>query len=175
MRKFARLLVGVATILACLGAVSGPAFAGEHGGQAGHGRETASGIDIRSAWARASAGRAVNGAAYLAIVNSGSEDDRLTGAMSAAAARTEIHAHIEKNGVMRMTRLDGLDVPAGKTVTLRPGGLHIMLFRLHRPLMKGDRFDLELRFRSGVSKRVEVEVHPIGGRPMRHEGHGARQ
>ncbi len=175
MRNFTGRLASVAAMLACLGALSGPALAEQHSHQSGSGQETASGIDVRSAWARASAGRAVNGAAYLAIVNSGSEDDRLTGAVSAAAARTEIHAHVERDGVMRMTKLDGLDIPAGKTVTLKPGGLHIMLFRLRSPLRKGGRFDLELHFRSGVKKTVEVEVHPIGGRPMGHEGHGAHK
>ena len=173
MRNLAGLLA--VAVLAALGALSGPAPAGAHGSHVGHGRVAASGIDVRSAWARASAGRAVNGAAYLEIVNSGNRDDRLTGAVSAVAARIEIHAHVEKNGVMRMTKLDGLDVPAGKTVTLKPGGLHIMLFRLRKPLRKGDRFDLELHFGSGARKKVEVEVLPIGGRPMRHGGHGARQ
>ena len=173
MRNFAGLLASVATMLTCLGALSGPAPAGEHGSQAGHGRETASGIDVRSAWARASAGRAVNGAAYLAIVNSGSEDDRLTGAASSVAMRTEIHAHVERDGVMRMTKLDGLDIPAGKTLVLKPGGLHIMLLRLRNPLKTGDRFDLELHFGSGVTKKVEVKVRSIGGRPTRHEGNGA--
>lgn len=172
MRNLAVLLA--VAVLAALGALSGPAPAGAHGIHVGYGR-VASGIDVRSAWARASAGRAVNGAAYLEIVNSGNRDDRLTGAVSAVAARTEIHAHVEKNGVMRMTKLGGLDVPAGETVTLQPGGLHIMLFRLRKPLRKGDRFDLELHFGSGVRRKVEVEVLPIGSRPTRHGGHGARQ
>ena len=170
-----RNLAGLLAVLACVGVLSDTASAREQGSRSVHGPEIGSGIDVRSAWARASAGRAVNSAAYLIIVNSGDRDDRLTGAASAVAERTEIHAHVEHDGVMRMTKLDGLDVPAGKTVILMPGDLHIMLFRVHKPLRTGDRFDLELHFRSGVRKKVEVEVLPIGGGPMRHEGHAARQ
>ncbi len=173
MRNFMGFLASVAMMLACLGALSGPTLAQQHSHQSGNGQEVSSGIDVRSAWARASAGRAVNGAAYLAIVNSGTRGDRLTGAASSVAMRTEMHDHVERDGVMRMTKLDGLDIPAGRTVVLKPGGLHIMLLRLRNPLKAGDRFDLELHFGSGVTKKVEVEVRPIGGRPTRHEGHGA--
>lgn len=133
-----------------------------------HRHQTAPAVEARSGWARASAGRAANGAAYLVIVNSGERDDRLTAAASDVAARTEIHAHTEDgDGVMRMRRLDGIDLPAGEAVRLRPGGLHLMLFGLRAPLIAGDRFTVDLSFASGATGRVEVVVRPIGapGRP----------
>ncbi len=141
----------------------------------GH-RHAASGVDVRSGWARASAGRAVNGAAYLVIANSGHRNDRLTGASSGVAERTEIHDHVDDNGVLRMIRLDGVDLPAGKTVSFRPGGRHIMLLNLREPLRAGDGFEVELFFASGARKRAEIAVRPIGAGPPgdgRHRrGHG---
>lgn len=69
-----------------------------------------------------------NGAAYLTLTNHGAAD-RLVGVTSDLAEAAEIHSMETKDGIMEMRKLDGLDVPAGGTVELKPGGLHIMLIK----------------------------------------------
>jgi hypothetical protein len=63
----------------------------------------------------------------MTIRNAG-EADRLVAASSAVTTSIELHTHREANGVMRMERVEAVDVPAGGTVTFAPGGLHLMLF-----------------------------------------------
>src|SRR3954453_1274449 len=96
-------------------------------------------------WARASAGAAKNGAAYLTITAQG-QPDKLTGASTPAAATTELHESMADMGMMKMRPLPGLSLDPGKKVTLAPGGYHLMLMGLKEPLKVGNTFPLTLRF-----------------------------
>jgi copper(I)-binding protein len=89
-------------------------------------------LEIQAPWARATPGQAQNGAAYLTIVSP--TTDRLTAASSPVAKKVELHTMSMEGGVMRMRPLAAMDIPAGQTVTLSPGGTHIMLLGLTRPL-----------------------------------------
>lgn len=120
------------------------------------------GLSVTKAWARATPGLAKNGGAYVTIVNRTGKDDRLVAASGDVAARVEIHTHIMDNGVMRMRRVEGIDIPAGKTLNMRPGGYHVMLIGLHKPLKKGETFPITLTFRSGAKETVTIEVQRIG-------------
>jgi len=137
--------------------------------------------DIKNAWARATPGRTENGAAYLTIVSPG--PDRLTGVSTPQASKAELHNMTMQNGVMEMRPLAGIDLPAGQPVTLKPGGMHIMLVGLKQPLKKGESFPLTLSFEKAGSKEVTVAVEapgamapqaggvgtmPIGHMPMKH-------
>ncbi|MBY0430299.1 MAG: copper chaperone PCu(A)C, partial [Rhodospirillales bacterium] len=82
-------------------------------------------LDITRAWARLPAG-APNGAAFMTIVNKGPAD-RLTGAKADLARTVELHTHVQEGDIMRMRPVPAIDVPAGQTVTMKPGGLHVML------------------------------------------------
>ena len=89
-----------------------------------------------------------NSVGYLKIQNNGIDDDWLMAATSDLARKTELHSMTMDNGVMRMRRVDsGIKVPAGGTVTLAPGGYHIMLIGLKTPLTAGQAFDVTLEFR----------------------------
>ena len=103
-------------------------------------------IKITHPWARATAGQAVNGAVYVSFDNQGKEADRLLSAASPIAEKVELHTHLMEEGVMKMRPVPAIDLPAGATVTLKPGGLHIMLFGLKAPLVEGTRFPLTLVF-----------------------------
>ena len=105
-------------------------------------------------------------AAYATITNTGGADDRLVAVRADIAGRSEIHAMEVENGVMRMRALpEGLPVPAGETVVLEPGGLHLMLMRLESRPGQGDDVILTLEFeRAGV---VELRAPVV---EMRH-GH----
>lgn len=138
-------LFAVLAALAVTGLAAAPAAA-----------EEASGIGIVNPWARATPGASKIGALYLEIQAAESAGDRLTGASSPAAAVTEIHTHVEEAGVMKMRRLDAVDVPAGETRVFKPGGLHLMLIDLIAPLKEGEEISVKLTFeKAGV---IEIEA-----------------
>jgi copper(I)-binding protein len=133
----------------------------DHGGD--HMKTMASGVTITAPWARASAGRARNGAAYVVLQKAGGADDRLVAAEAAVAGRVELHSHLMENGVLRMRQVKGgIPVPAGKMVTLKPGGLHIMFMGLKAPFKEGETFPLTLVFEKAGKKTVEVKVKGVG-------------
>ena len=100
------------------------------------------------------------GAGWLTIRNTGGED-RLVGAESPAAARVELHTHLHEGGVMKMRKVEGIDVPAGGEAALEPGGDHLMLFDLKAGLTPGDTFPLTLVFEKAGSVTVEMRVVPL--------------
>jgi copper(I)-binding protein len=121
---------------------------------------TAQEVAITDAWARATPGGAQTGAAYLTLVSS--KPDRLTGISTPAAEQAGLHVMTMVGNVMQMRPVDGIDLPAGQAVTLKPGGYHIMMTGLARPLHPGDSFPLTLSFASGGSEQVTVAVRGLG-------------
>ena len=115
-------------------------------------------IRIIQPWARATAGTATVGAAYMTLDNTGPKADRLIEASSAVAAKTEVHTHIIEGDIMRMRAIDGVDLPPGETVEFQPGGLHVMLIGLTAALETGKNFPLTLTFARAGATTVEVEV-----------------
>ena len=134
-------------------------------------------LQIDHPWARATAPQQANGAAYLTIANQGSGADRIVGAESTAAATVELHTHdVDSAGVMRMREVEAIELPAGETTALRPGGLHVMLIGLAAPLVEGETFPLTLVFEAAGAVEVEVQVEAVtfgvgDAAPMGH-GHG---
>ncbi|GAB4574095.1 MAG: hypothetical protein Kow0077_18920 [Anaerolineae bacterium] len=105
------------------------------------------------------AGSPAVSAAYLTLTNSGGAADRLVGAETDAATVVEIHTVEMDNGVMRMRPVaDGIEVPAGGSISLEPGGYHLMLIDLTRDLVAGETIALTLHFASGKTLQVEAEV-----------------
>ena len=99
-------------------------------------------------WVRATPPGAPTGAAYGLLVNLGAEADTLVSASSDVASAVELHEMVMAEGdVMQMRPLaDGITVPPGDFVALQPGGLHIMLIDLQRPLVAGESVDFVLTF-----------------------------
>lgn len=120
-------------------------------------------------WARPTPGQVKNGAAYLRIVNSGGAD-KLVGAATPAAKRVELHTHEHADGVMRMRQVKEIAVPAKGEVALKPGGLHVMLFDLEKPLHEGFGFPLTLTFEKAGKVEVIVQIEKPG---TQSKGHGA--
>ncbi|MEI6560148.1 MAG: copper chaperone PCu(A)C [Rhodospirillaceae bacterium] len=131
-------------------------------------------IEIEHPWARATAEGAANGAAFLVLTNGGKTADRLVGTSSPAAAKVQLHAHIDDNGVMRMREVNAIDLAPDATVKLAPGGLHVMLLGLTEPLKKGKAFPLTLTFEKAGAVTVEVSVQGAGDLKPGHE-HGPGQ
>jgi copper(I)-binding protein len=111
-------------------------------------------------WARASAGAAKAGAAYLTITDQG-QPDRLIGASTPVADTAELHESSGDMGNMKMRPVNGLDLAPGKPVKLAPGGSHLMLMGLKAPLKAGDTFPLTLRFEHAPPLTVTVTVEPL--------------
>lgn len=104
------------------------------------------------------ADRGPTGAVFLTLRNTGSAPDRLIKAVSAMADVTEIHNVFDNNGVMEMRPVDGVDIPAGGTVLLKPGSFHVMLIGLHKGLALGDQFDVTLEFQQAGKLTVTSTV-----------------
>ncbi len=118
-------------------------------------------IVVENAWARASAGPARNGAAYVTLFNRGA-DIALTGVETPAAGRAELHVHVLDGDVARMRPVPSVALPAHERVAFAPGGLHVMLRDLRAPLEEGAIFPLTLRFADGDSRTVQVMVGGVG-------------
>jgi periplasmic copper chaperone A len=120
---------------------------------------------ISQAWSRATPGGAKIGAGYFTIENKGSAADRLVAISSEAAGKVEVHEMAMNNGVMKMRPVDnGLTIEPGKTVTLAPGGYHLMLMDLKAPLKQGDSVPLTLEFEKAGKVAVTLDVQGVGAK-----------
>ncbi len=116
-------------------------------GAAGVNAETHCVIVFDKMQVRATIGTMPTSAAYLSITSPGPDGDRLLNVVSDLAGKTELHTMIMDNGIMRMRQIEGgIEIPAGKTVYLAPGGTHIMLMGLTAPLQAGTSYSLSLIF-----------------------------
>ena len=98
------------------------------------------------------------------IENNGGSADRLVEVKTSRASMAMLHANDSSGGVARMRVMDGIDLPAGGRVELRPGGSHVMLEGLSAPLAAGDRFDLQLHFQRAGHRTMSVMVVAPGSR-----------
>ncbi len=127
-------------------------------------------IAISDPYARAVPPGQPNSAVFLSLTNSSAQNHALVGAESPVAGVTELHTHVNEDGMMRMRRIDRIELPAGETVTLKPGGLHLMLIGLKQSLEPGASVDLTLIYDDGSRMSVQAPVRQIGMPPMQHPG-----
>ena len=110
-------------------------------------------------------------AGFVLLRNAGAAD-RVMGAASPVAGRVEMHVTVREGEVMKMREVSAFEIPAGGTFELRPGGAHLMLMGLKRPLKKGDKVPLTLKLEKGGELTVELEVQEMGARaPAHRRGH----
>jgi copper(I)-binding protein len=120
-------------------------------------------LEIKQPWARATPKGAPVAGGYMTITNTGTTSDRLIGGSSPAAGRFEIHEMRMINGTMQMRPLsNGLEIPAGQTVELKPGSYHLMFMQLKQPFEKGRRVKGTLIFEKAGAVDVEFAVEAIG-------------
>src|SRR5205809_1119967 len=119
-------------------------------------------LQISQPWVRATPKGAAVAGGYLKITNTGTTPDRLLGGSTDAAKRFEIHQMSMDNGVMKMRELkNGLEIPPGATVELKPSSYHIMMQELAHPLAKGERVKASLTFEKAGKGDVEFAVEAI--------------
>jgi copper(I)-binding protein len=134
----------------------------------------AEGIVVEDAYARASTPTAKSGAAFMVLMNTSDQDDRLIGAKSDVAARVELHTHREiADGVMKMMEVEeGFVIPAGGSHMLARGGDHVMFMGLNEPFADGDTVAVTLVFEHAGEVAVEIPVD-LNRKPTHGGGHGA--
>ncbi|MFN0219424.1 MAG: copper chaperone PCu(A)C [Hyphomicrobium sp.] len=123
---------------------------------------TSKGVTVAHPWARATPGGSSVGVAFMEIKTEAGVADRLVTVASPVAGRVEIHTHIMDGDVMKMRRVDSVELKPGESHILKPGGEHVMLFDLKKPLKEGDLVALSLTFEKAGVIEVEGTVEPVG-------------
>jgi len=112
---------------------------------------------VAEPWARSTATGQKAGGGFMTL-KGGAQADRLLGGSTPLAERVELHTMSMDGNVMRMRQVEGIDVPAGQTVALAPGGLHVMFMGLKEELKPGAKVPLTLNFERAGTVQVQVEV-----------------
>ncbi|HNQ05359.1 MAG TPA: copper chaperone PCu(A)C [Thiobacillaceae bacterium] len=131
----------------------------------------ADGVRVENAWVRATApGQKVAGG-YMDLT--ADAHMRLVGGSSPVSAHLELHRMHMEGGVMVMRPLSEIPLPKGQTVSLKPGGLHIMFIDLKRPIREGDQVPIRLDLRDAAGKdlTLRIEARAMRGQGMGHAHH----
>jgi len=126
--------------------------------------------EVKDAWARASVPGQMTTGAFMKIT--AKETVKLVAGSSPKAGVVEVHEMKMDGNVMKMRAVaGGLDLPAGKTVELKPGGYHVMLMDLKGPLAKDSQVPLTLVFKDakGVESKLELKVPVQASAPQTHQ------
>ena len=131
-------------------------------------------VTISGAYVRAVPPGQPNSASFMQASNAGSAAHALIGGSSPAAEVVELHTHTMEGGMMRMRQVDKIDIPAGGSVSLQPGGLHVMLIGLKQKLAPGEDVPLTLKFEDGseVTLQAPVKKLQMKMKPMDHGSMG---
>jgi len=127
-------------------------------------------ISISDARARAVPPGADISAAFMNVKNNAATDLAILGADSSVAESVELHSNSMADGKMKMRRIDQIELAANSEVALQPGGLHIMLIGLRRPLVEGETIELTLNLSNNTSELLQIPVVHIepGMKKMHH-------
>lgn len=113
-------------------------------------------VTVGEPWVRATVAAQKATGAFMTLTST--QPTKLVGVSSPAAGTVEVHEMKMENDMMRMRQLPALDLPAGQTVKLAPGGYHLMLLDLKQPLKDGDKIPLTLEFEDAKKVRSKVVV-----------------
>jgi copper(I)-binding protein len=139
MKRRSLLVLAIAAAFAAL-----PAVAGE--------------LAVVNAWSRSTPPVAKVGVVYFTLKNDTKKSDRLLKLSTPVASKVEVHRTEELDGIARMREVAVLHVDAGQTLEFQPGGLHVMLMGLRKPLIAGTSYDLDLLFEVAGPRKVRVDV-----------------
>ena len=123
---------------------------------------SASDVMVMGAFARASAvPTATSGVVYMTLTNHGAAAEKLLSISTPAAGMAMLHESVNEGGVASMKEMPGLEIPAGGSIEMKPGGMHVMLMGLSAPLKKGDTLKLTLTFEHAGAVDVEAKVGDV--------------
>lgn len=120
-------------------------------------------LTVSDAWVRAAPPTATVMAGYLTLANPTDQPVTLTAAASPSFERVEMHDMTHENGVMKMRKLDQIEIAAGGTAELAPGGRHLMLIRPQRAFAVGDQIEVTLTVCGEHAQTVTLPVREAGG------------
>ena len=115
-------------------------------------------VDVKDAWVRSSVPGQMGTGAFMKIT--AKTGTQLVGVSSPVAGVGEVHEMKMDGDIMKMRALPALDLPAGKTVELKPGGYHVMLMDLKQPLLKDSKVPLTLTFKDakGIQSKLDLTL-----------------
>lgn len=129
-------------------------------------------VAVRDGYVRAPIPGQNMAAAFMVISNDGDKPMQLVAVKSDVAAQLELHGHTHDNGIMRMRRVDSVAVPARGEVALAPGGLHLMLIDVRKPLVEKQQVAFTLVFGDGTEVKAQVPVVSVmNEKPADHSHH----
>ncbi len=132
----------------------------------------AAAIELHDAWGTPTPGGRDISAGYVEIINGTDAEDRLVSVSSPRAERVEVHEMSMEGGVMRMRAVEGgLAIPAGETVALAPGGLHLMFYGATQPFAVGESIPVTLTFANAGEMQIAMSVRIPGATSPEHSGH----
>ena len=122
-------------------------------------------IEVNDAWARDTVGRTASAAVFMTLASP--SGDRLVGASTPVAGKTDLMTMQGGSAAMEMAYVDAIEIPARTRVSLDPGGLHVWLADLKQPLRSGESFALTLEFENAGRREVSVAIiAPAAPAPM---------
>jgi periplasmic copper chaperone A len=122
---------------------------------------------LYNAFTRAMPPTARAGGGFVAIANTGTEDDRLVSAASPSAPVVQLHNMIMDNGVMIMREFEnGIEIPAGMVTMLQPGGMHVMFIDAPKPFAEGETVKVTLTFEKAGDVTIDLPVGALGSTDM---------
>lgn len=121
---------------------------------------TRDGLQISAAWTRATIGTARPAVLYLTIRNAG-PDDRLIDVSTPVSGMAMLHETVVQDGTAQMRHVPGVDIAAGGSAALAPGGLHGMLMQLSAPLVQGETLPVTLTFAKAGSVDITADILPL--------------
>jgi len=127
-------------------------------------------IQVKGGYTRAVPPGQNNSAAFLSLTNVGDAEHALVAVESGASKIAELHSHLMEDGMMKMRRVEKIDLPPGARVALEPGGLHIMLIDLTKQLSPGENVEITLVFEDGSRKMLPTPVKTVQ-ESMKHQHH----
>ncbi|WP_420390754.1 copper chaperone PCu(A)C [Marinobacter sp.] len=161
--------LAASALIACSTLIVTPAFAHDHASDT---------LTINHPWSRPTPPGVPMGVGYMVITNHSEKDITFTSATTPRAKNVSIHESTMTDGTMSMRPLkNGLTIPAGKTVELKPHSYHLMLEKLNGPLKEGERVPLTMTFNGADEMDVLLQVAPLDGdmkmedNEMEHSGH----
>jgi copper(I)-binding protein len=113
-------------------------------------------VKVEGAWARPTVAGQQGGGGYMTITSAAA--DRIVGGSTPVAQRFELHTMSMKGDVMEMRQVESIELPAGKKVELKPGGLHVMFIGLKEPLKLGSKVPVTLKLEKGGEVKVDFDV-----------------
>jgi periplasmic copper chaperone A len=127
-------------------------------------------VEVKDPWVRGMVPAQKATGAFMRITSAAPA--KLVGASSPAAGVVEIHRSTMEGGVMRMRPVEAIELPAGQAVELRPGGYHVMMMQVPKPLQEGETVPITLVFETADGKRESVTIEaPVKALAAGHRMH----